>query len=133
MIKYGEAHELGFRIEFDDNNGTYRLSHDGGQTWIENRQTYNEKKIVKRHKLGHFYVKQVLKPQLQKDESLCQLCLNAGKVGIVRYAGRVTGREAVTVVKYQEDYEYTEDEYFGVAYDQWRCTRCGDLADSEYA
>ena len=133
MIKYKEAYELGFRIEFDDNNGTYRLSYDGGQTWIENRITYNEKKIVERHKLGHFFVKTILKPSLQEGESLCHMCLNSGKVGIVRYAGRVIGTEAVTVVKYDEDYEYTEDAYFGCAYDQWTCTRCGFLAHSEYA
>lgn len=133
MIKYEKAYELGFRIEFDDNNDTYRLSYDAGQTWIENRQTYNKKPIVTKHKVGHFYVKQVLKPQLEKGEELCHMCLNSGKVGIVRYAGRVTGTEAVTVVKYHEDYEYTEDEYFGCAYDQWKCTSCGFLADSEYA
>jgi len=133
MLKYEEAYKLGFRIEFDDDKGTYCLSHDGGQTWVKNCQTYNDKNIVKKHKLGHFFVKTILKPSLQKGESLCHVCLNSGKVGIVRYAGRVTGVEAVTVVRYQEDYEYTQDEYFGCAYDQWRCTRCGDIADSEYA
>ncbi|MEP0799043.1 hypothetical protein [Funiculus sociatus] len=133
MIKYEEAYELGFRIEFDDNNGTYRLSYDGEQTWIENRQIYNKKGIVTHHKIGHFYVKHILKPQLQKGEQLCNMCLNAGKVGIVRYAGRIYGTEEVTVVRYEEDYEYTKDESFGVAYDQWKCTSCGFLADSEYA
>lgn len=132
MISQKEAERLGFRIEFDEERGTYVVSSDG-KTW-RSGPIYNDIKTVKKHKLGHFYVNQVLKPQLAEGESLCHACANAGKVGIVRYAGRVSGREAACVIRYDEDGEpYTVDEYFGVQYDQWKCTSCGYLADSEYA
>lgn len=133
MISEKEAERLEFRIEFDEAKGTYRLSYDGGKTWRD-RSIYNDPKTIKKHELGHFYVKQVLKPKLAEGESLCHVCANAGRVGIVRYAGRVSGREAFCVTRYDGDGEpYTVDEYFGCSYDQWKCTSCGHLADSEYA
>nr|WP_290226359.1 hypothetical protein [Trichocoleus desertorum] len=132
MISQKEAERLGFRIEFDEDRGTYVVSSDG-KNW-RSRSIYNTPKIITQHELGHFYVKQVLKPQLAEGESLCHVCANAGKVGIVRYAGRISGREAFCVTRYDADGEpYTVDEYFGVQYDQWKCTNCGHLADSEYA
>lgn len=110
----------------------WKCSFDGGKTWLS-KPFYNEENIMLAHLLGEYHVRFELKPELKKDESLCRICMNKGKVGIVKYAGRESGTETVTKVRYIEDAEIHEDVSFGVAYDTWRCQRCGHLADSEYA
>lgn len=140
MLSKQEAHEKGFRIEFTINKEgevtKWIESFDGGKTWREWTE-YNPPRTqeqVETQRRNRFYVRHVLKPNLNDGEDLCIPCANQGKVGIVKYAGRIHGREAQCVVRYDDAGEpYTCDEYFSVSYDQWKCTSCGDLADSEYA
>lgn len=118
----------------------YKYSFDNGKTWKKSYTRYSryidypEEEIIKQL-LNQYTVQILINPQLQEGEELCLKCMyQDGAVGIVRYAGIVKGSEAFTVVKYNSDGEgYTVDEYFSCRYAQWKCQRCGNIADSEYA
>lgn len=139
MINQQKAEELGFRIEFKtdsewQHDNYFRCSYDGGKIWKHDQQIYNEVDEILRHQIGRFYIDEVLKPELKKGESLCGLCANQGKVGIVRYAGTVEGTEKVCREFYDEDGErYTKDVDVYCRYAQWKCDRCGDIVGSDYA
>lgn len=139
MLTKAEAEKLGFRIVFHTSHkwrhdNYYQCSYNGGVTWGRKRQIYTEQSQITKHELGHFYVKQVLKPSLNESKSLCIVCANQGKIGIVKYAGIIEGSEKVAVPKYDADgCHYAEDIDVWCKYKQWKCTRCGDLADSDYA
>jgi hypothetical protein len=86
------------------------------------------------HLLNEYKVRILLNPKLDKEEELCNICMRRdGLIGIVRYAGRITGTETQCVERYDGDYTWTEDATFGVCYDQWKCQRCGYVQHSDYA
>lgn len=131
MLSRKQAEDLGFRIDFSDPE-KFRLSYDGGQSW-RCFHLYNMPETILKHQLGQFHVKCVVKPELKADEELCHICANLGQVGIVRYAGIVEGTEKVCVEKWDGDYNWTQDIDVWCRYAQWKCQRCGYVANSEYA
>lgn len=138
MLNRTEAEKQGFRINFETEklyrcDHYYEYSYDGGATW-KKHQLYNEPPIILQHELGRFYVETVLKPELKSGESLCGYCKNKGIVGIVKYAGITEGTEKQCQILYDSDGEpYTDDVEYYCRYQIYKCTRCKEIAWSDYA
>lgn len=124
IIKFGK---------FDKAYGYLHYTLDGGNNWIHTN-LYNDPHIVVQGIINRFAIFTVLNPNLNKGESLCRSCATSGKVGVVRYAGRISGTETHCVNAIDETGEFVaEDREFYCEYDQWKCQRCGYIAESDYA
>src|SRR5574339_48437 len=118
-------------IQFDQPGVCY--SFNGGESWLHTANKWNEVPVMIRHIVNRYAIYHVLNPQLGKGESLCGVCANQGRVGIMRFSRITAGKEAQTQVLYHDDGEpYTDDVWFYCRYRVERCDRCGH-EDSDYA